>query len=295
MKVFHAVAEIPDGFGPERRHDRQVRRRPHRPPRGDRPAARRRGRARARRRRSSRSTAIRSSCSRPTSARPRSSATRRSSSCSPRPGSTRRSCWRSTARSPSLAPEEFVHRILVDRLHAAAVLVGSDFRFGARGRRRCRAAARSWARRYGFTVELHRRRAARARAPRLVDLDPRAARRRRRRPRDRAARFASHRPRRRRARRGARARAGVPDREPVAGVGGAHPRRRRVRRLADRRRRAVPGRDLGRQQPDLRGRAAQAGRGLRARPRARPLRPHRRGLVRASASAAWSRTPASSR
>lgn len=32
-----------------------------------------------------------------------------------------------------LAPEEFVHRILVDRLHAAAVLVGSDFRYGARG------------------------------------------------------------------------------------------------------------------------------------------------------------------
>ena len=33
----------------------------------------------------------------------------------------------------SLDPEEFVHRILVDRLHAAAVLVGSDFRFGVRG------------------------------------------------------------------------------------------------------------------------------------------------------------------
>jgi riboflavin kinase/FMN adenylyltransferase len=33
----------------------------------------------------------------------------------------------------SLSPEEFVHRILVERLHAAAVLVGSDFRFGAGG------------------------------------------------------------------------------------------------------------------------------------------------------------------
>lgn len=32
-----------------------------------------------------------------------------------------------------LAPEDFVRHILVDRLHAAAVLVGSDFRFGARG------------------------------------------------------------------------------------------------------------------------------------------------------------------
>ncbi|WP_223695118.1 bifunctional riboflavin kinase/FAD synthetase [Leifsonia poae] len=32
-----------------------------------------------------------------------------------------------------LAPDEFVHRILVDRLHARSVLVGSDFRFGANG------------------------------------------------------------------------------------------------------------------------------------------------------------------
>ncbi|GAA1436738.1 bifunctional riboflavin kinase/FAD synthetase [Nocardiopsis tropica] len=32
----------------------------------------------------------------------------------------------------SLAPEEFVRRVLVDRLHAAAVVVGEDFRFGHR-------------------------------------------------------------------------------------------------------------------------------------------------------------------
>jgi riboflavin kinase/FMN adenylyltransferase len=29
-----------------------------------------------------------------------------------------------------LGPEEFVHTVLVDRLHAAAVVVGKNFRFG---------------------------------------------------------------------------------------------------------------------------------------------------------------------
>jgi riboflavin kinase/FMN adenylyltransferase len=33
----------------------------------------------------------------------------------------------------ALAPEEFVQRILVDALHARVLLVGADFRFGARG------------------------------------------------------------------------------------------------------------------------------------------------------------------
>ena len=52
-----------------------------------------------------------------------------------------------------LPPEEFVRRILVDRLHAAAVLVGSDFRFGAKGAGDV-AMLRSLGERYGFTVEL---------------------------------------------------------------------------------------------------------------------------------------------
>jgi riboflavin kinase / FMN adenylyltransferase len=52
-----------------------------------------------------------------------------------------------------LPPEEFVHRILVDRLHAAAVLVGSDFRFGARGAGDV-AMLTALGKRYGFTVEL---------------------------------------------------------------------------------------------------------------------------------------------
>ncbi|WP_158863243.1 bifunctional riboflavin kinase/FAD synthetase [Leifsonia sp. AG29] len=52
-----------------------------------------------------------------------------------------------------LDPETFVHRILVDRLHAAAVLVGSDFRFGARGAGDV-ALLRELGERYGFVVEL---------------------------------------------------------------------------------------------------------------------------------------------
>jgi riboflavin kinase/FMN adenylyltransferase len=52
-----------------------------------------------------------------------------------------------------LSPDDFVHHILVDRLHAAAVLVGSDFRFGAKGAGDV-AMLRSLGERYGFTVEL---------------------------------------------------------------------------------------------------------------------------------------------
>ena len=33
------------------------------------------------------------------------------------------------------SPEEFVDRVLVDGLHAAAVVVGANFRFGQPGRR----------------------------------------------------------------------------------------------------------------------------------------------------------------
>jgi riboflavin kinase/FMN adenylyltransferase len=52
-----------------------------------------------------------------------------------------------------LSPEDFVHRILVDRLHAAAVLVGSDFRFGARGAGDV-AMLRELGETYGFVVHL---------------------------------------------------------------------------------------------------------------------------------------------
>ncbi|MEO7016059.1 MAG: bifunctional riboflavin kinase/FAD synthetase [Leifsonia sp.] len=52
-----------------------------------------------------------------------------------------------------LDPEAFVHRILVDRLHTAAVLVGSDFRFGARGAGDV-ALLRDLGEKYGFEVYL---------------------------------------------------------------------------------------------------------------------------------------------
>ncbi|UAJ80864.1 bifunctional riboflavin kinase/FAD synthetase [Leifsonia sp. ZF2019] len=52
-----------------------------------------------------------------------------------------------------LEPEEFVRRILVDRLHAAVVLVGSDFRFGHRGAGDL-AMLRELGGDYGFGVEL---------------------------------------------------------------------------------------------------------------------------------------------
>lgn len=52
-----------------------------------------------------------------------------------------------------LEPEEFVHRILVDRLHAVEVLVGSDFRFGHRGAGDV-ALLRRLGEKYGFVVEL---------------------------------------------------------------------------------------------------------------------------------------------
>jgi len=52
-----------------------------------------------------------------------------------------------------LEPEEFVHRILVERLRAAEVLVGSDFRFGHRGAGDVRL-LRELGEKYGFAVEL---------------------------------------------------------------------------------------------------------------------------------------------
>lgn len=53
----------------------------------------------------------------------------------------------------SLDPEEFVRRILVERLHAEAVLVGSDFRFGAKGAGNVDM-LRTLGATYGFTVHL---------------------------------------------------------------------------------------------------------------------------------------------
>jgi riboflavin kinase / FMN adenylyltransferase len=51
------------------------------------------------------------------------------------------------------SPEEFVQRILVDALHARVVLVGSDFRFGAKGAGTVDT-LRALGKTHGFTVQL---------------------------------------------------------------------------------------------------------------------------------------------
>jgi riboflavin kinase/FMN adenylyltransferase len=52
-----------------------------------------------------------------------------------------------------LSPEEFVESILIDRLHARVVLVGADFRFGARGAGDV-AALEALGEKFGFVVRL---------------------------------------------------------------------------------------------------------------------------------------------
>lgn len=56
-------------------------------------------------------------------------------------------------RTADLSPEDFVESILVDRLHARVVLVGADFRFGARGAGDV-AALEKLGERFGFVVQL---------------------------------------------------------------------------------------------------------------------------------------------
>jgi riboflavin kinase/FMN adenylyltransferase len=57
-----------------------------------------------------------------------------------------------TREFSALTPEEFVRRVLVDGLHAAAVVVGVDFRFGHRAAGDV-PLLREMGERYGFTVE----------------------------------------------------------------------------------------------------------------------------------------------
>ena len=57
-----------------------------------------------------------------------------------------------TAAFSQLSPEEFVHAVLVEYLHAAAVVVGENFRYGHRAAGDVAALAAS-GRRFGFTVE----------------------------------------------------------------------------------------------------------------------------------------------
>lgn len=57
-----------------------------------------------------------------------------------------------TAEFSRLSPEDFAHTVLVDGLHASAVVVGRNFRFGARAAGDVEALVRLGAR-FGFTVD----------------------------------------------------------------------------------------------------------------------------------------------
>ena len=162
------------------------------------------------------------------------------------------------------------------RSHAGAVVVGANFRFGAKAAGRGGDPRRGRARRAtSTTVGVRPRR----RAPGVeLDLRPQLPGHRRRRRRRRGAGAAVHRPRHGRRGRQARPRARLPDRQRPDPAGRRRTGRRGVRRLADPPRHggALPRGDLGRHQPDLRRRARAPGRVLRPRPR-RPRALRRRG------------------
>ena len=154
-----------------------------------------------------------------------------------------------TLEFSQMAPDEFVHHALVDRLHASAVVVGENFRFGhkAAGDVACSAASAA------------RSASPRTAPPLLAEGDTTAQRhlrpllRQRRRHGDGGAGAGPSAPgrRRRRARRPARARTRLPDREPAHRRVGGGPGRRRLRRPGRAPRRVGP----HRRRPPL-GRAA---------------------------------------
>ena len=173
------------------------------------------------------------------------------------------------------SPEQFIDRVLVDCLHAAAVVVGANFRFGSRASgdvATLREAGESrdfvaegvpldggpqvWSSTYVRTC--------------LATGDVAGAAEALGRPF--TVRGAG------RARRQARPRARLPDRQRADQRRVRRPGRRRVRRVAaaDGHRRDLPGRDQRRHQPDLRRRARAPGGELRAGPR-RPRAVRRRG------------------
>ena len=189
---------------------------------------------------------------------------------------------------------------LVEGLHAAAVVVGANFRFGARAAGDVALLREAGAAR-GFDGRGHR---ARRRPPGLVlDLRAHLPGRGRRRGRRRGARPPVRRRRRRRARRPARPRARLPHGQrarPTASPPpptGCTPAGCACSTSADPLRgERLPGRDQRRHQPDLRRRARAPRGGLRARPRptsssttggrGRLRRPHPRdGRLRRASSA----------
>ena len=285
MRIWRTLDEVPADLGPHGRHHRQLRRRAPRAPAVVTRAREVADELRARRSSPSPSTRTRSPCSVPSTRRGRSPRSRSGPRCSARPASTRVLALPFTREIAGWSPEEFVDRMLVAALHAAAVVVGANFRFGHRaagdvghadGRRRASEASPSSACRWTADPQVWSSTYVRTC---LAAGDVEGAAEALGRPftvrgvvvsgDERGRELGSRRPT---CRRNGRGRAG----------------RRGVRRVAAaaRHRRALPGRDQRRHQPDVRRRARPPGRGLRARPR-RPRALRRRGRGRVRRAAPW--------
>ena len=182
-------------------------------------------------------------------------------------------------------PERFVEEILVGTLHAKAVVVGANFRFGHKAAGDVpllhRAGRRARLRRRGHPA---RRRTAGV----VVDVRPQLPAGRRRRGRRGGARPPVHRARRGRQGRPARPRARLPDGERARCRASASPPTGCTPDgCAARRPSGCPAAISRRHQPDVRRRARAPRGGLRARPRRpRAVRRGGRGRVRRTASAA---------
>ena len=199
-----------------------------------------------------------------------------------------------TVALSQVTAEEFVHDVIVDRLHVASVVVGENFRFGHRGRGVGRHCCASWGRgsgsppwRSGWSPTGRRRHRSRHRH---LDLRAQLRRRRRRPGRGRGARPAApgggfRRARRRPRRQSAR----LSHREPRSRGARRGPRGRHLRGLVPTRHPAFAGGDLHRHEPDVL-RPGPHGRGVRHRRGRQLLRPP----GRASTSSSGCGTPSGS-
>ena len=231
MQVWRSLDEVPADLGPHRRHDRQLRRRPPRPP------ARGRPRPRGRRRLGAGTVVAVTfdphpmAVLRPEHAPPTlTTIETRAALLARRPASTPSSSLPFDPRDRGLdAGASSSSEILVDALHAAAVVVGANFRFGSRA-----AGDVATLRRAGRDARLHRRghRARRRPAGLVLDVRPHLPGRRRRRGRRRGARPPVRRARRGRRGRPARPRARLPDRQRARPRHDRGARRRGLRRPA---------------------------------------------------------------